>query len=171
MAYEKTIWKTGDIITADKLNNIEDGIKDITSFTTIDLYGLLGNTVIGTLSEMLPLMISQNISHAQKQKALTIGVQISQEEVDTLINICQQTLNSNVNYIDIFNYVVQPTYAKILYSNEQISYWSISLFIPFFDTGNSLCDVKIGLYQNAGASIFLVIGLSSYYHIPDNENS
>lgn len=26
MAYEKQTWQTGDVITADKLNHIEDGI-------------------------------------------------------------------------------------------------------------------------------------------------
>lgn len=29
MAYIKTTWKNGDIITADKLNNIENGLKDL----------------------------------------------------------------------------------------------------------------------------------------------
>lgn len=28
MAYQKTIWNTGDIITAEKLNNIENGIEN-----------------------------------------------------------------------------------------------------------------------------------------------
>lgn len=26
MAYEKTIWRAGDTITSEKLNNIEDGV-------------------------------------------------------------------------------------------------------------------------------------------------
>lgn len=36
MAYTKTIWQTGDIITAVKLNNLEDGVED-NSLLTIDL--------------------------------------------------------------------------------------------------------------------------------------
>lgn len=28
MSYEKTTWKKGDVITAEKLNKIEDGIAD-----------------------------------------------------------------------------------------------------------------------------------------------
>lgn len=28
MAYQKNDWKTGDVITAEKLNNIEDGVKN-----------------------------------------------------------------------------------------------------------------------------------------------
>lgn len=31
MAYQKTIWQTGDIITAQKLNNIEEGIESVAS--------------------------------------------------------------------------------------------------------------------------------------------
>lgn len=29
MAYNKTTWANGDVITADKLNNIEDGISNL----------------------------------------------------------------------------------------------------------------------------------------------
>lgn len=31
MSYEKTEWKTGDIVTAEKLNNIENGINDLSN--------------------------------------------------------------------------------------------------------------------------------------------
>lgn len=31
MSYEKTTWKTGDKVTADKLNHIEDGISEVES--------------------------------------------------------------------------------------------------------------------------------------------
>lgn len=34
MAYNKTTWKTGDVITADKLNNIEDGISTESTLST-----------------------------------------------------------------------------------------------------------------------------------------
>lgn len=38
MAYVKTTWQTGDVITAAKLNNMEDGIEDASShFITVDL--------------------------------------------------------------------------------------------------------------------------------------
>jgi len=30
MSYEKNTWVTGDVITAEKLNHMEDGIDDIT---------------------------------------------------------------------------------------------------------------------------------------------
>lgn len=29
MAYDKTTWASGDVITADKLNHIEDGIEGV----------------------------------------------------------------------------------------------------------------------------------------------
>lgn len=34
MAYNKTTWQTGDIITADKLNNIENGISSLSNGST-----------------------------------------------------------------------------------------------------------------------------------------
>lgn len=35
MTYNKTTWQTGDVITADKLNNIEDGIYNETNLFTV----------------------------------------------------------------------------------------------------------------------------------------
>lgn len=35
MSYEKTTWQDGDIITAEKLNNIENGVKEISENTSI----------------------------------------------------------------------------------------------------------------------------------------
>ena len=35
MAYEKNIWKTGDIVTSAKLNHMEDGIADGTFLITV----------------------------------------------------------------------------------------------------------------------------------------
>lgn len=40
MSYEKTTWATGDVITAEKLNNIEDGVEDASG----------GESVVVTLS-------------------------------------------------------------------------------------------------------------------------
>lgn len=38
MSYEKTTWATGDVVTAEKLNNIEDGIANARrGFKTIEL--------------------------------------------------------------------------------------------------------------------------------------
>ena len=31
MAYVKTVWETGDVITAEKLNNMEKGIEDMST--------------------------------------------------------------------------------------------------------------------------------------------
>ena len=35
MAYNKTNWKTGDVISAEKLNNIEDGITNVDNIMII----------------------------------------------------------------------------------------------------------------------------------------
>lgn len=36
MSYEKNIWQAGDVITAAKLNNIEDGIEAASNIPTYD---------------------------------------------------------------------------------------------------------------------------------------
>ena len=46
--YTKTNWQDGDIITADKMNNIENGIKGIEGDVTTVKDGLLSVTVSGT---------------------------------------------------------------------------------------------------------------------------
>ena len=63
MSYNKTTWNSGDVITAEKLNNIESGIEDVSSggsgggsFLTIDVvYNSTGNyheVVSHTLEEL-----------------------------------------------------------------------------------------------------------------------
>ena len=34
MDYTKTTWKTGDVITAEKMNNLEDGVEDLAKENT-----------------------------------------------------------------------------------------------------------------------------------------
>ncbi len=46
MAYNKTTWKTGDVITAEKLNNAENGIAAASPF----IINLVVDEVAGTLS-------------------------------------------------------------------------------------------------------------------------
>lgn len=44
MGYVKTEWETGDIITAEKLNNMEDGIESITEYATTNyMYCVTGD--------------------------------------------------------------------------------------------------------------------------------
>jgi hypothetical protein len=50
MAYEKNVWTRGDLITAVKLNHIEDGIKDL-SKTKADIDGVYPKLVAGDLVE------------------------------------------------------------------------------------------------------------------------
>ena len=45
MSYTKQTWQTGDIVTAEKLNNIEDGIFDIDSM----IASLIDRTIDGSI--------------------------------------------------------------------------------------------------------------------------
>lgn len=49
MSYVKTVWETGDVITAEKLNNIEGGIEGATPLILTETVDGFGN--IYTLSE------------------------------------------------------------------------------------------------------------------------
>lgn len=58
MAYEKTLWKTGDIITEEKMNKIEEGIKSsmlqIVTITSNELdYSMTCSHSPSELNEML----------------------------------------------------------------------------------------------------------------------
>ena len=37
MAYEKTTWQSGDIVTSEKLNNIENGVANANNFVVLSL--------------------------------------------------------------------------------------------------------------------------------------
>ena len=63
MAYQKTTWQNGDVITAQKLNNIQNGIEDITGSSGSNSGG-------GTL--FVPLNVSEdhgNISYTATKTA------------------------------------------------------------------------------------------------------
>ena len=64
--YVKTEWQTGDIITAEKLNNIEDGIANAgggsSLFTTAILNIAKGDDVLDTVNMALPVIYDDELS-------------------------------------------------------------------------------------------------------------
>lgn len=51
--YDKTVWRDGDVITAEKMNNIEDGIEEIESdiITTENSLNNIENDIIATKND------------------------------------------------------------------------------------------------------------------------
>ena len=64
MSYEKQTWKTGDIVTAEKLNNIEEGISSIDSFFPWKgkIVSIMGDS-ISTFSGYIPIADGHNLNH------------------------------------------------------------------------------------------------------------
>ena len=72
MAYTPTNWQTGDIITADKLNNMEDGIENALEKTGGTVTGdivmsgdaeLQGNAQTSTTFEMQNIQVSSDLNN------------------------------------------------------------------------------------------------------------
>lgn len=78
MAYEKQIWENGDVITADKLNHIEDGIEN----------NNLGYEIV----ESEQLILDENITVTGPEDAPYNGAQFQYSE---LINYPTITVDFN----------------------------------------------------------------------------
>lgn len=72
MSYEKHTWETGETITAEKLNNIEDGIVD--SGQDADVFGLL---IMETINNDNTTNYIANKSFAEVKNALQSHIPIS----------------------------------------------------------------------------------------------
>ena len=57
MSYEKQTWTTGDTITAEKLNHMEDGIE---SYSNVEVIQVINNSVLLTYTDMPKLLESFN---------------------------------------------------------------------------------------------------------------
>ena len=57
MSYEKQTWTTGDTITAEKLNHMENGIKN---YSNVEVIQVVNNSVLLTYADMPKLLESFN---------------------------------------------------------------------------------------------------------------
>ena len=80
MAYEKTNWQTGDVITAAKLNNMEGGIEDanlITDKKTF-IYNLTHDQQTGTFSieidETSPVPTVDDFEHPERNQVKLVAI-------------------------------------------------------------------------------------------------
>lgn len=52
MSYEPTNWKTGDVITAEKMNKLESGVANINGIFPLDIQEINGNLTINSYNEI-----------------------------------------------------------------------------------------------------------------------
>lgn len=106
MSYEKQTWANGDIITANKLNHIEDGIENSEKNTLIVNVDATQNPITAdkTYDELL--------SALQNGVAITAIVKNSEYDVDYDMDYTYYYNMSNAYYdsatlrIDFFNYII-----------------------------------------------------------------
>lgn len=58
MPYTPNTWATGDTITADKLNHMEDGISEASSYDAVILLTHADNTAYDTSDQIIPSIVS-----------------------------------------------------------------------------------------------------------------
>ena len=123
MAYNKTTWQNGDVITAEKLNNIENGIEETSSsekLMKIDIEITHGAetqvTVSKTFSELKSLMTENTV-----QIPIIVGQKIAGANI-----ICEYygyiTFNNGENTINIgYEYTAYSGSEKIRFYKKTIT--------------------------------------------------
>ena len=120
MAYQKNIWQTGDIITAEKLNNIEEGIDNVTELGQNDYFV---STIFPSIYMQILNLESDNTSfnktikfeNVPEEELLKISkiknFQVNMnnqtgDEVTFCFNLLSQTKNNTTNsFSKLYSYV------------------------------------------------------------------
>ena len=91
MSYEPNTWATGDVITADKLNHIEQGISGVVFHITAQ-----DNTLDATYSEVKAALDAGRICIVKKSGESTIQLVVSCYAIDSDYYV---TTENSTNYI------------------------------------------------------------------------
>lgn len=143
MNYEKQVWASGDIITADKLNHMEDGIDNAGNERfNISQDNVFASTISSSVQQAVQQVIAQNDS---KQYMfgfpITVGEGISQNEYNSIKNAVEY-LNTKTGAFILGDTVLFPCASKYSDSDN----WFISLSIPMYYT--ELIQCSFFLYAN-----------------------
>ena len=149
MAYSPTTWNTNDVITKDKLNKIEQGVKTAT---------LLSGTDIDADKDWAGKAIT-NIGALQNQTG-NIGARTG--FVDVPGDVLRQTFTPNItlNYNDppatLATFTIPANYSADHDSNFRIgvrkttSYFTFSTSITVYRNGTQIGSLEMGYGQSAG---------------------
>lgn len=138
MAYEKQTWNTGDIITADKLNHMEDGIDGILVVTitdTVDLENPQTHTITG------------DYTYAEISAAIDAGKDV----------ILKESSNNGISdsywYYRLLEYVSTPNNNL-----GRVRFYKLSWAVNDDDTSFSVDALELlestGLWYKVGVSTF-----------------
>lgn len=105
MAYKKKIWKTGDIMKQEDINNIENGIyeahqelKNLHNYDDTEIKNIIGSGTLSTLAKDLKGAINEVFQYASNGKTL-IAQAITGKGVATSNTDTFQTMATNISLI------------------------------------------------------------------------
>ena len=174
MAYTPTIWNENDIITAQKLNNIESGISDL----VLDL----GEVELTTVNETLVgAQISFNEEQIQKlSNENLIGVLVALKTLEITFSKTFLTKVTTLNfYIVSFKASINLDQAAIfnIFMNVALESYSASLYveglsipkIASFDSEEEIDGAEGSLDYRVDSYEEIAIGVPGGYHGQDSE--
>ncbi|MEE0897930.1 MAG: hypothetical protein U0L88_09930, partial [Acutalibacteraceae bacterium] len=120
MAYQKQTWRCGEVVTADKLNHMEDGIENATGFSCNDEWVTLTEESVTTVLKEEDPFPYGSLSYAEFITANTIRVTFNGTEY-----ICEKTVGTaDANYGADFDSETQTfdwsKYPFLIGSNEAV---------------------------------------------------
>lgn len=105
MAYKKKVWKTGDIMKQEDINNIENGIyeahqelKNLHNYDDTEIKNIIGSGTLSTLAKDLKGAINEVFQYASNGKTL-IAQAITGKGVATSNTDTFQTMATNIGLI------------------------------------------------------------------------
>ena len=141
MSYEKTIWKNGDIITADKLNKIEKGIQDILCDSELndDSINPVQNRVIKMAFNNLSTQI--NAIENSPLKAVNAADMININKIYVYVGNESDYIYGNWYYYDGINWVNGGVYNAIALNTDD-TLTQLGQAADAKKTGDEISDLK-----------------------------
>lgn len=114
MSYEKTIWETGDIVTADKLNNLEDGVENAQQDTVVfDITPLLeAQETQAAMTELVTKILTDNDGKTVAVQAVVIYAVPNKTQIASAIREKKQIA------INLDGYTLLPTGYTVSESSD-----------------------------------------------------
>ena len=123
MAYKKKVWKTGDIMKQEDINNIENGIyeahqelQNLHNYDDTEIKNIIGSGTLSTLAQDLKGAINEVFQSASNGKTL-IAKAITGKGIATSNTDTFQTMATNINNIKVGGGGITPTGTKEITQN------------------------------------------------------
>lgn len=148
MSYEPTEWKNGDIITEQKLNNIETGVRSMNS------------EYVPTVWENGDIITAEKLNHIEQgivaggdteQWETLFEGEVTTEDVDT-INICELEYNKVIN-----NDIIKVTFDGTEYMCEKITMPDGNAYGGITPLGPDFSEYPFGFMSQRNGILSLII--------------